>query len=190
MKEIRFHGRGGQGVAMAAEILAAALVRAGGFAAAFPMFGFERRGAPVAAFLRLDTAPIRERTQVYTPDCLILLDPGLVRTGVIFDGFKAGGALVVNGGALPPIPPGVRVGVAGIVRATAIALDELGRPAANTAILGAFAGLTRWVSREALLDVLPEYFDGAGLAGNRRAVERGYREARLVTVPEAAHAVP
>lgn len=190
MKEIRFHGRGGQGVAMAAEILAAALVRAGGFAAAFPMFGFERRGAPVAAFLRLDTAPIRERTQVYAPDCLILLDPGLVRTGVIFDGFKAGGALVVNGATLPPIPPGVRVGVAGIVRATAIAREELGRPAANTAILGAFAGLTRWVSREALLEVLPDYFDGDALDGNRRALERGYREATLVTVPEAAHAVP
>jgi len=190
MKEIRFHGRGGQGVATAAEILAAAIVRDGAHAAAFPMFGFERRGAPVAAFLRLDTAPIRERTQVYAPDCLILLDPGLVRTGVIFDGFKAGGALVVNGGALPPIPPGVRVGVAGIVRATAIALDELGRPAANTAILGAFAGLTRWVSREALLEVLPDYFDGEVLAGNRRALERGFQEATLVAVPEEAHAIP
>ena len=97
---------------------------------------------------------------------------------------------MVNGGALPPIPPGARVGLAGIVRATAIALEELGRPAANTAILGAFAGLTRWVSREALLEVLPDYFDGDALDGNRRALERGYREATLVTVPEAAHAVP
>ena len=190
MKEIRFHGRGGQGTATAAEILAAAFVRDGSFAAAFPMFGFERRGAPVAAFLRFDAAPIRERTQVYEPDALILLDPGLVRTGVIFDGFRPGGALVVNGAALPPIPPGVAIGLAGVVRATAIAPEELGRPAANTALLGAFARITRWVSREALLDVLPEYFDGAGLAGNCRAVERGYREALLVAVPEEAHAIP
>lgn len=190
MKEIRFHGRGGQGVAMAAEILAAALVRDGRFAAAFPMFGFERRGAPVAAFLRLSEEPIRERTQVYTPDCLILLDPGLVRTGVIFDGLRPGGVLVVNGPALPPVPPEARVGTAGVVRATAIALAELDRPAANTAILGAFARVTRWVSLGALAEVLPDYFDGESLDGNRRALERGYREATLVPVPEEAHAVP
>ena len=190
MREIRFHGRGGQGTATAAEILAAAIVCDGAHAAAFPMFGFERRGAPVAAFLRLDTAPIRERTQVYAPDCLILLDPGLVRTGVIFDGFKPGGTLVVNGSALPPIPAGVRPGLAGLVRATAIAMEELGRPAANTAILGAFARVTRWVSLEALREVLPDYFDGEPLAGNRRALERGFREATLVARPEEAHAIP
>ncbi len=189
MKEIRFHGRGGQGVAMAAEILAAALVRDGSFAAAFPMFGFERRGAPVAAFLRLDAAPIRERTQVYAPDCLILLEPGLVRIGGIFDGFKPGGALVVNGTSLPSIPAGVQVGLAGVVRATAIAQEELGRAAANTATLGAFARITRWVSHEALREMLPDYFDGEALDGNRRALERGYREATLVAVPEGAHAV-
>ena len=188
-REIRFHGRGGQGAALAAEILAAALVRDGSFAAAFPMFGFERRGAPVAAFLRFDSAPIRERTQVYAPDCLILLEPGLVRIGGIFDGLKPEGALVVNGTTLPPIPAGVRVGLAGVVRATAIAREELGRPAANTATLGAFARITRWGSREALLDVLPHYFEGEALGGNRRAVERGYREATLVTAPETAHAV-
>ena len=96
----------------------------------------------------------------------------------------------MNGAALPAIPPGVAIGLAGVVRATAIALEELGRPAANTALLGAFARITRWVSREALLDVLPDYFDGDALDGNRRALERGYREARLVTVPEEAHAVP
>lgn len=190
MKEIRFHGRGGQGTATAAEILAAAIVGDGKHAAAFPMFGFERRGAPVTAFLRFDTAPIRERTQVYAPDCLILLDPGLVRTGVIFDGFKAGGALVVNGAVLPAIPREARPGLAGLVPATAIALEELGRPAANTAILGAFARITRWVSREALLGVLPDYFDGEALHGNRRALERGYREATLVAAPEEAHAIP
>ncbi len=190
MKEIRFHGRGGQGVAMAAEILAAAIVRDGGFAAAFPMFGFERRGAPVAAFLRLDTAPIRERTQVYEPDALILLDPGLVRTGDVYQGFKPGGVLVTNGAALPPLPPGLAIGRGGALRATAIALEELGRPAANTAILGAFARVTGWVSREALLHVLPDYFEGEALAGNRRALERGYRDVVLIGAPETSHALP
>ena len=190
MREIRFHGRGGQGAAMAAEILAAALVRDGRFAAAFPMFGFERRGAPVTAFLRLDAQPIRERTQVYTPDCLIVLDRGLARGGGIFAGFKPGGVLLVNGAALPALPPGVDVGLAGVVPASAIALEELGRPAANTAMLGAFARLTGWVSRAAVLDVLPDYFDGEALAGNRRAVERGHDEMVPAPAGEVVRAIP
>ena len=189
MKEIRFHGRGGQGAAMAAEILAAALVRDGRYAAAFPMFGFERRCAPVTAFLRLDSTPIRERTQIYAPDCLLVLDPGLARGGAVFEGFKPGGALLVNAATLPPLPEGVHVGVAGAVRAGAIAQDELGRPAANTAMLGALARLTGWVSRESLLHVLPDYFEGEALPGNRRAVERGYAELRVLA-GEMAHALP
>ncbi len=189
MREIRFHGRGGQGAAMAAEILAAALVRDGLHAAAFPMFGFERRGAPVTAFLRLDRTPIRERTQIYTPDCLVVLDPGLARGGAIFEGFRAAGTLLVNAGALPALPPGVEVGLAGAVRAGAIAQEELGRPAANTAMLGALARLTGWVSRESLLAVLPDYFDGEALPGNRRAVERGYEELKILA-GEVAHALP
>lgn len=189
MKEIRFHGRGGQGAAMAAEILAAALVRDGRYAAAFPMFGFERRGAPVTAFLRFDSAPIRERTQVYAPDCLIVLDPGLARGGGIFEGFRPGGTLLINAAAVPALPPGVQVGLAGSVRAGAIAQEELGRPAANTAMLGALARLTGWVSRESLLHVLPDYFEGAALPGNRRAVERGFAELSIAA-GEVAHALP
>ncbi|MBI2528965.1 MAG: 2-oxoacid:acceptor oxidoreductase family protein [Candidatus Rokubacteria bacterium] len=189
MKEIRFHGRGGQGAATAAEILAAALVRDGRYAAAFPMFGFERRGAPVTAFLRFDSAPIRERTQVYAPDCLIVLDPGLARGGAIFEGLRPGGTLLVNGTMLPPLPSEIEVGLAGTVRAGAIAQEELGRPAANTAMLGALARLTGWVSRESLLGVLPDYVDGEALPGNRRAVERGYAELR-VAAGETTHALP
>lgn len=189
MKEIRFHGRGGQGVATAAEILAAALVREGNCAAAFPMFGFERRGAPVAAFLRVAETAIRERTQVYTPDCLIVLDARLVGTPDIYQGFKTGGTLVMNGAQLSPLPVGVRVGLAGAVRANEIAREELGKPAVNTAILGAFARITRWVSVPALLDVLEDYFEGKALAGNRRAVERGHAEAVVVCPAENAGAL-
>ncbi|MCJ7605526.1 MAG: 2-oxoacid:acceptor oxidoreductase family protein, partial [Dehalococcoidales bacterium] len=70
MKEIRFHGRGGQGAVTAARILASAFVVEGKYVATFPMYGFERRGAPVVAFTRMDDKQIREKTQIYTPDCL------------------------------------------------------------------------------------------------------------------------
>ena len=84
----------------------------------------------------------------------------------------------------------VEVGLAGVVPASAIALEELGRPAANTAMLGAFARLTGWVSRAAVLDVLPDYFDGEALAGNRRAVERGHDEMVPGPAGEVVRAIP
>ena len=79
MKEIRIHGRGGQGAVTAARMLASAFVIEGKYVASFPMYGFERRGAPVQAFTRLDDKPIREKTQVYTPDCMVVIDPTLLK---------------------------------------------------------------------------------------------------------------
>ena len=81
MKEIRFHGRGGQGVVMGAEMLAYAFVLEGKYASAFPTFGAERRGAPVAAFLRFDEKPVRETHQIYEPDCIAILDPFIANAG-------------------------------------------------------------------------------------------------------------
>ena len=75
MIEVRFHGRGGQGAVMASKILATAFVKTKKYGASFPMFGFERRGAPVTAFGRFSKKPIREKTQIYNPDILMVLDP-------------------------------------------------------------------------------------------------------------------
>jgi 2-oxoisovalerate/pyruvate ferredoxin oxidoreductase gamma subunit len=188
VKEIRFHGRGGQGVVTAAEILAAAFVREGKFVAAFPMFGFERRGAPVTAFLRFDAQPIRERTQVYTPDCCVVIDPVLARIPDTYQGLKPGGVVVANIAA-ESMPAGVAVGMLVAVPATAIALEELRRPAANTAVLGGLACATGWISVGFIQDTLADYFNGAALAGNRKAVQRGYDEAILIKAEEATHAV-
>jgi 2-oxoacid:acceptor oxidoreductase gamma subunit (pyruvate/2-ketoisovalerate family) len=77
MIKVRFHGRGRQGSVTAARILANAFVLEGKYGSSFPMFGFERRGAPVTAFLRFDENPVREKTQIYSPDCLVVLDSSL-----------------------------------------------------------------------------------------------------------------
>ena len=96
MKEIRIHGRGGQGAVIAARMLASAFVIEGKCIASFPMYGFERRGAPVVAFTRLDDKPIWGKTQVYNPDCLVVIDPTLFKLPALFTGLKRGGILIAN----------------------------------------------------------------------------------------------
>jgi 2-oxoacid:acceptor oxidoreductase gamma subunit (pyruvate/2-ketoisovalerate family) len=103
MIEIRIHGRGGQGGVIASEILAEAAFREGMHVQAFPMFGSERRGAPVTAFLRLDRNPIMVRSKVYNPDGLLILDQSLLKLnlGGVVAGLKPGGWILINS----PLPP-------------------------------------------------------------------------------------
>ena len=105
MYEIRFHGRGGQGAVLASKILAKALAEEGKFVKAIPSFGFERRGAPVEAYLRFDDKLIRQATNIYTPDCVICLDPTLPRSVNIFEQLKDGGVWVQ---VKPPVEKGSR----------------------------------------------------------------------------------
>ncbi len=86
MNEVRFHGRGGQGVWTTSKILANAFARTGQFGASFPMFGFERRGAPVTAFGRFSDKPVREKTQIYNPDIIVVLDPTQKNSDAVFQG--------------------------------------------------------------------------------------------------------
>ena len=88
MKEIVFYARGGQGAVTAAAVLVTALSKEGKYAQAFPFFGGERRGAPVKAFLRIDDKPITTRSQIYKPDCIVVLDSKLPGTMNVFDGLK------------------------------------------------------------------------------------------------------
>ena len=96
LHEMRIHGRGGQGAVLACAILAQAFIDEGKHAVAIPSFGFERRGAPVAAFLRFSDAPIRAMTNVYHPDCVVCIDPTVARTVDIFAGMKPGGSVVLT----------------------------------------------------------------------------------------------
>ena len=154
MLEIRIHGRGGQGGVIASKVLAEALFREGWDVQAFPAFGVERRGAPLAAFVRADLKPIRLRCQVEKPDALIILDPTLLDDLATLTGLASEGWVVVNTDLDPaalPIPLAFRVAA---VDANGIALrhglGSASAPIVNTAILGAFARASGVVSLPAL----------------------------------------
>lgn len=178
MYEIRLHGRGGQGTVLAATILAAAVIDEGKFAVAVPSFGFERRGAPVAAYLRIDMRVIRRMTNIYHPDCVVCIDPTVSRSIDIFAGVRPGGTLVQATGrtiAGLTLPPGIAT--LGLCDAVPIALATFGRAITNTVMLGAFARTTAMVSMEALERALHESeFRDAGLEQNIGALRRGYEE--------------
>jgi 2-oxoacid:acceptor oxidoreductase gamma subunit (pyruvate/2-ketoisovalerate family) len=154
MIEIRFHGRGGQGVVIASEVLADAAFHEGKRVQSFPAFGVERRGAPVMAFTRIDDKPIRIRCQIYQPDHVVILDPTLLEVMDVTAGLKTGGSVLLNSTDDPTsfgLHDRFRVGT---VNANHIAfkyhLGPRNAPIVNTAILGAFAKLAGLVGLEAL----------------------------------------
>lgn len=180
MKEIRLHGRAGQGARMAAEILASALVLEGKYVSAFPMFGAERRGAPITAFLRFDDKPVRLTTQIYEPDCLVVLDPAQLKPAT-FNGLKPNGMLIVN--TSKPLADRMHhnVAVIGFTDATAIALEHIGRPIVNTCMLGVFAKTTGWTSLDFILPSLEEHFSGSLLENNVKALREGFQTTQVIT---------
>ena len=181
MKEIRIHGRGGQGAVMGAEMLAYAFVLEKKYASSFPTFGAERRGAPVAAFLRFDDRPIRETHQIYEPECIMVLDPFIARTKAIFDGLKGDGIAVLNTPRkdLEAWPPSLKK--LGVVDATALALKELGRAIVNTCMLGVLSRVTGWVSLESIVASLDMNFEGRLRAKNEDLVRRGFDSVKIIT---------
>lgn len=160
MLEIRFHGRGGQGVVVASEVLATALFKEGKFVQAFPAFGVERRGAPIMAFLRSDTQPIRRRCQIYTPDAVVVLDPTLVTVVDVIAGLRPNGLILINTERSPEEFAQWRdFRVATVAASEIAAAHQLGtrtNPIVNTAILGAFARATELVQLESVLAAITE----------------------------------
>jgi len=162
MIEIRFHGRGGQGAVVASRILANAMFLEGKYVQSFPKFGVERRGAPVEAFLRVDTKPINMRCAIYEPDHLIVLDATLIEQINITTGLKEGGTIVINS-ELPPSAYKEKLGKKfriATVDASSIALKyRLGtraQPIVNTSMCGAFAKATGLVSIESVIKSIME----------------------------------
>jgi pyruvate ferredoxin oxidoreductase gamma subunit/phenylglyoxylate dehydrogenase gamma subunit len=190
MYEVRFHGRGGQGAVTAAAMLAAALLEEGKYAVSIPSFGFERRGAPVVSFLRCSDREIRQLTNIYTPDCLICVDPTLARTVDIFGGLKPGGTLVqATNKPLAEVALSPNVATVGLCDAIGIALQIFSKPITNTLMLGAFAKTTGVVSLAALQRSLEDSdFRDAGLKQNLLALERGYNETTVYTIERRAAA--
>ena len=174
--EIRWHGRGGQGAVTSAELLAQAAINEGKYAQAFPAFGAERRGAPVMAFVRIDSRqPIRIRAEVTEPDVVMVLDPGLLRVVNVTSGLKEDGVLVVN---TPKGPDGIKL-EAGVkwsvatVDATKIARELLGIPIVNTAMIGALLRANEVVKLESLFEPLKERF-GRLAERNINSMQKAY----------------
>lgn len=186
MLQVRFHGRGGQGVVTTAELLSVAAFREGRHSQAFPVFGSERTGAPVMAFCRIDDAPIRTHDPITEPDALVIQDPTLLHQVDVFSGVADGGLVLVNTQkSLAELGLDELAGRLRIVTAPAtdLAREHLGRPLPGTALLGALAAITGAVSLEALADAIRERFSGASGDGNVAA-------ARAAHDLEAAHARP
>ena len=187
MIEIRFHGRGGQGAVIASELLAQAAFLEGKHPQSFPFFGVERRGAPVTAFTRIDDAPIQIRTSITTPDVVVVLDAGLMRTIDVIAGLKPGGLLLVNTEKAPDKLEAPFTGRIATIDATGIALAHgLGTkamPIVNTAILGALAWAGGIVARDSVRMAV-ERFVPAKQQANVLAVDDAYQQ--VLTLAEVA----
>jgi len=181
MIEVRWHGRGGQGAVTSVEMLALAAIEEGQYAQGFPSFGPERRGAPVAAFNRVDNKRIKVRSGVYDPDVVVVLDPSLVGLINVTEGLKQDGILIVNTGKSPEeIKEEVDFnGRVATVDASRIAWDELGVPITNTTMLGAVIKATGLVEIESAKPPLKHRF-GRIAQKNIKAMERAYNEVKIV----------
>lgn len=181
MIEVRWHGRGGQGVVTSSELLARAVLKEGKHVQHFPEFGPERRGAPVRAFTRIDDKPIDIHYGIYEPDIVVVIDPVLLSTNVegILSGLKNGGYLVLNATKVPEdvarIAKEKNLKVY-TVDAHKIALEVFNRPLYNTPMLGALVKATGLASLNSVLEALGERFEGEILEKNKIAVKRAYEE--------------
>lgn len=179
--EVRFHGRGGQGVVIGAEILASAAMKEGRSVQAFSSFGAERRGAPVMAFTRIAEKPIRVRCQIYEPDYVVVLDPQVCQVQDVTTGLKSDGMLIIN---TPLIPEKVKQAL-GVTKsqiytidATPLALNVFGSPILNTIMLGAFAAATGEVKLPMLVDAVKDRFSEKIAQKNIQGMEEAYKRVK------------
>ena len=161
MRELRIHGRGGQGAVVASKFLAVALFREGKWVQSFPAFGVERRGAPVTAFLRVAESPILLRCEITAPDDLIVLDPTLVEAVDVTTGLKPGGTILINSPRDPEKYTNLidRFNVATVdasLIATRHGIGSKTQPIVNTAIVGAFAASSGLVGLESVCAAIEE----------------------------------
>jgi pyruvate ferredoxin oxidoreductase gamma subunit len=175
MKEVKIYARAGQGAITTASILGESLVHENKYAYAFPHFGAARMGAPMNAFVRFDAVPVRLRSQIYTPDYIIIIDPTLIEAEKCFKNLKKGSKAIVavrEGMTLPKVD-GVTIYA---LEAEKIAMEIIGRPFANTILVGAFAKATAELKLESVLKAVGDQFAGKPdvQKKNLDAVKKGY----------------
>ncbi|MGF1642496.1 MAG: 2-oxoacid:acceptor oxidoreductase family protein [Thiotrichales bacterium] len=180
MFQIRIHGRGGQGVVTAAELLSIAAFLEGRYSQAFPSFGSERMGAPVMAFCRLDDKEIRLREPVMEPDALIIQDTTLLHQVNLFEGLSDHGFILINSTkTLEALGldeflrdhPGDKLVT---VPATELALKHVGRPVPNAALLGGFAAISGHLKLESVEAAIRQKFSGKIADGNIAAARAAF----------------
>ena len=180
--EFRWHGRGGQGAWTASELLARTAIYEGKFIQSFPEFGPERMGAPVLAFTRISTEPIRLHCAIYEPDVVVVLDNTLLKSVPVTAGLNRDeSVLIINSTEAPAVVKlnlGVTKGKVWTVPATEIALKILGAPITNTALLGCVAKATNIVTLEGIHKTLKGRFRSDLAEKNFAVIKEAYAEAK------------
>jgi len=174
MKEIRIHARAGQGAITTASLLGNAYFINGMYPYAFPHFGAARMGAPMNAFVRVDSKPVRLRSQIYEPDYVIIVDATLMRGFNCFSGLKEDGIAIVSEREGVDVPKLKVKQKCFVIPANDIAMKTIGRPLGNTALLGAFCAATGDLDTDNLIESVRKRFSGKALDGNIEAIKQGY----------------
>jgi pyruvate ferredoxin oxidoreductase gamma subunit len=193
MIQVRIHGRGGQGVVTAAELLALSAFLEGRHAQAFPSFGSERTGAPVVAFCRIDDHEIRSREPIAEPDALIVQDPTLLHQVNLFEGLSPSGYILINTSrtfeelGLGEFTGQFQPNRVLTVPASELARKHFGKPIPNAVLLGGFAALSGVVSIASVTQAIREKFSGKLADGNVAAAEEAHGFVRG-QIEEPAHA--
>ena len=180
MLEFRFHGRGGQGAVTSAELLAVSAVADNKFAQAFPSFGPERRGAPLQAFARISDTKIRNRSKVYEPNVVLVLDYSLISMVNVLEGIKEDGLLVVSSNkSIEEVRKDTKWdGKLAVVDGIGIAMKHIKRPINNTVMLGALIKASNCVSLETMKKAVEHRF-GKIAAVNNAALMEAYETAQI-----------
>ena len=185
LTQIRWHGRGGQGAVTASELLAEAALHEGKYLQAFPDYGPERMGAPIRAYTRISSSPIRQHCQITEPDVVVLLDPTLIGVTDFTGGLKDQGVLLANTPASPAelrSTLGWKKGRVFTVDATRIALDTVGRNFPNIPMLGALLKAVDVVSKDSIRNEIRSRLSARVSAkvaeANINAFERAYNETK------------
>ncbi len=194
MFEVRIHGRGGQGVVTAAEMLSVAAFLEGRHAQAFPSFGSERMGAPVVAFCRITDKEIRLREPVMEPDAILIQDPTLLHQVDVFAGLKQAGYVLLNTNrsfealGLSDFISGRPAERLCTIAATEISLKHIGRPIPNVPLIAGFAALSGLIHLESVHKAIAEKFSGNVADGNIAAASEAYNLIKAGMAEEAQHA--
>ncbi|MDR3155544.1 MAG: 2-oxoacid:acceptor oxidoreductase family protein [Holosporaceae bacterium] len=178
MFQVRIHGRGGQGVVTAAELLSVAAFLEGKHAQAFPSFGSERMGAPVMAFCRISSREIRLREPVMEPDAVIIQDSTLIESVNVFQGVINNGCVLINSTTDISSTLNIKLVTIKCINATAIAMAHIGRPLPNAVLLGSFAAITNVVDIESVVKAIGMQFPRAMAEKNIAAARDAYTETK------------